>query len=470
MSYMIRKHGQLYLTTLFFLDALAVTLSWLFAYLIRFKLELVAPSGPIPSENMYLYAILPIWVVFLLSGRVAGFVYSSSRQSPLDRVFGVLRLTSVSVLMLMAITFFVREATFSRIMVGYFWGIATIMLFLSHQLVDLLVKEMHLRGVNLKKVLIVGAGELGQQVVERLGKNPEIGFSVVGYLSHSPEEVGKIFKDHKVLGVYQELVRVIRENKVDQIFIALPSKAHDHLEEILVSLGEETVDIKLVPDLLRYMDLHSGVEELDGMPLINLSESPLYGWNIILKRVSDIVLSGLAIILTFPVMVLVAIALSLESRGPLIYRQERMGLDRNVFWMYKFRSMKVEAENQTGPVWAKENDDRRTRVGTILRSTSLDELPQLFNVFKGQMSLVGPRPERPVFVDEFKKSIPFYMLRLKMKAGLTGWAQVNGWRGNTSLEKRIEFDLYYIKNWSLSFDLKILVMTLWKGLINRHAY
>jgi len=306
--------------------------------------------------------------------------------------------------------------------------------------------------------------------VERLEKRPEIGFSVVGYLSHSPEKVGKTFMDHKVLGVYQELVRVIRENKVDQIFIALPLKAHDRLEEILTSLGEETVDIKLVPDLLRYMDLHSGVEELDGMPLINLSESPLYGWNIILKRVSDIVFSGFAIILTFPVMVLVAIALRLESRGPLIYRQERMGLDRDVFWMYKFRSMKAGAEDQTGPVWAKENDDRRTRVGTILRSTSLDELPQLFNVFRGQMSLVGPRPERPVFVDEFKKSIPFYMLRLKMKAGVTGWAQVNGWRGNTSLQKRIEFDLYYIKNWSLLFDLKILVMTLWKGLINRHAY
>ena len=419
---------------------------------------------------MYLYAILPIWVVFLLNGRAFGFVYPSSRQSSLDRFFGVLRLASVSVLILMAITFFIRDLTFSRIMVVYFWIIVTIMLFLSHQLVSLLVKEMHIRGVNLKKVLIVGAGELGQKVVERLEKRPEIGFSVVGYLSHSPEKVGKTFKDHKVLGVYQELVRVIRENEVDQLFIALPLKAHDSLEEILTSLGEETVDIKLVPDLLRYMDLHSGVEELDGMPLINLSESPLYGWNIILKRVSDIVLSGFAIILTFPVMVLVAVALRLESRGPLIYRQERMGLDRNVFWMYKFRSMKAEAENQTGPVWAKENDDRRTRVGMILRATSLDELPQLFNVFRGQMSLVGPRPERPVFVDEFKKSIPFYMLRLKMKAGLTGWAQVNGWRGNSSLQKRIEFDLYYIKNWSLFFDLKILVMTLWKGLINRHAY
>jgi Undecaprenyl-phosphate glucose phosphotransferase len=470
LSYMIRKHGQLYLTTLFFLDALAVALSWLFAFYIRFKFELIAPSGPIPSENMYLYAMGPIWIVFLLNGRVFGFGYQSSKQSWFEQILGVLRLTSISVLMLMAATFFFRELTFSRIMVVYFWAIVTIMLFLSHRLVSLLVKEMHIRGINQKKVLVIGAGELGQKVALRLDQKPEIGFSVVGYLSESSESVGESFEGNKILGVYQDVVRVIKEYNVSQLFIALPHKAHDCLEEILISLGEETVDIKLVPDLLRYMDLHSGVEDLDGMPMINLFESPLYGWNIILKRFSDIVFSGFAIILTFPIMVLIAIILKVESRGPVIYRQERMGLDRNVFWIYKFRSMKTEAEDQTGPVWAKENDDRRTRVGTFLRETSLDELPQLFNVFTGQMSLVGPRPERPVFVEEFKKSIPFYMLRLKMKAGLTGWAQVNGWRGNTSLEKRIECDLYYIKNWSLLFDLKILFMTVWKGLVNRHAY
>jgi Undecaprenyl-phosphate glucose phosphotransferase len=467
---MIRKHGQLYLTALFCFDGLAVTLSWWFSYLIRFKLEIIATSGPIPGENLYLYSIIPIWIVFFINGRVLGFSYQSIKQSTLDHFFSALRLATVSILFLMAITFFFREVTFSRILVSYFWVITTLMLFFSHQLASLLVREMYIRGINLKKVLVVGAGELGQKVVERLDKHPEIGFSIVGYLSDSPENIGKTLKNHPVLGLYHEVVRVIREKKVDQLFIALPLKSSDRLEEILTSMGEETVDIKLVPDLLRYIDLHSGVEELDGMPLINLCESPLYGWNIIIKRASDIVLSGLATVLLFPVMITIAIFIKSETRGPLIYRQERMGLDGNVFWMYKFRSMKLAAEDQTGPVWAKENDDRRTQVGTILRKTSLDELPQLFNVLKGEMSLVGPRPERPVFVDEFKKSIPFYMLRLKMKAGLTGWAQVNGWRGNTSLEKRIEFDLYYIKNWSLLFDLKILVMTLWKGLINRHAY
>lgn len=467
---MIKKHGQFYLTAIFFFDSLAVALAWLCAYIVRFEIEIIPKAGPIPSENMYLYALFPIWAVFLINSRLLGYTKPFSMSSYSNEFLATLKVTTLSLLLLAAGTFFYRELTFSRIMAVYFWFLANLFLFLSHLLVRFLIKEMHIRGMNLRKVLVVGAGELGQKVVQKLDRYPEIGFSVVGYLSHNPDKVGKSIDGHRVLGLYQDITRFIKDYDVDQLFIALPMNAHDRLEEILTDLGEETVDIKLVPDLLRYMDLQSGVEDLDGMPVINLTESPLYGWNTVLKRASDIVLSGLAILITFPIMVLISIVIKLESRGPLIYSQERMGLDRRVFWMYKFRSMKIDAENQTGPVWAKEEDDRRTRVGTFLRSTSLDELPQLFNVFMGQMSLVGPRPERPVFVDEFKRSIPFYMLRLKMKAGLTGWAQVNGWRGNTSLQKRIEFDLYYIKNWSLLFDIKILFMTLWKGLINRHAY
>ena len=240
------------------------------------------------------------------------------------------------------------------------------------------------------------------------------------------------------------------------MYIALPLHSHDRMEKILKNLDEETVDIKVVPDLLKFMNLQAGVEELDGLPVVNLTESPLYGWNIVIKRTSDIVLSALAIIVSSPLLVLIAIIIKLESRGPVIFSQERAGLDGKGFEMFKFRSMRVDAEDKTGPVWASKEDDRRTRLGTFLRKTSFDEFPQLFNVLCGDMSLVGPRPERPVFVKDFKKSIPRYMLRLKMKAGLTGWAQVNGWRGNTSLDKRIEFDLYYIKNWSLFFDFKII--------------
>ena len=254
------------------------------------------------------------------------------------------------------------------------------------------------------------------------------------------------------------------------MYIALPLSAHNRMEKILENLGEETVDIKVVPDLLQFMNLQAGVEDLDGLPVINLTESPFYGWNLITKRISDIVFSTLAIIVSGPLLVVIAIVIKLESKGSIVFRQERIGLDGKEFEMLKFRSMRMDAEDKTGPVWASSDDERRTRLGTFLRKTSFDELPQLFNVLAGDMSLVGPRPERPVFVNEFRKSIPKYMLRLKVKAGLTGWAQVNGWRGNTSLEKRIEFDLYYIKNWSLLFDLKIILMTFWKGFINPHAY
>ena len=467
---MIRKHSQLYSTAIFFFNSFSIALAWLSAYLFRFELELFLSASTPPADNMYLYALLPVWLIFYINSRLLGHDKPISMHSPTIEYFSILKLTSLSVVLLTAVTFFYRELSFSRIMAVYFWIFSNIFLFLSHRLVRLLVKEIHSRGMNLQKVLIVGAGELGQKVVEKLNLHPEIGFSVMGYLSNKPEKVGKELSGYKVLGLYEDLNQCIKEFEVSQLFIALPLNAHDQLEKILASLEVETVDIKLVPDLLRYMDLQSGIEELDGMPMINLTESPLYGWNTLFKRGSDIILSGLAISITFPIMILIVFAIKLTSRGPLLYKQERMGLDRAVFMMYKFRSMRIGAETETGPVWAKEDDDRRTPIGTFLRSTSLDELPQLFNVFMGQMSLVGPRPERPVFVDEFKKSVPFYMLRLKMKAGLTGWAQVNGWRGNTSLEKRIEFDLYYIKHWSLLFDIKILFLTIWKGLINRHAY
>ena len=470
MTGMIRKHGQIYSTAILFFNSFAVALAWLCAYLIRFKVEFFAEAGSVPSQNMYLYVLLPIWLIFFVNSRILGHSKPISIRTPTSEIVAILKLTSLSILLLTAITFFYREFSFSRIMTVYFWFFSNIFLFIAHRLARFLVKVMRGRGMNLHKVLVVGAGELGQKVVQKLDLYPEIGFSVVGYLSHDSDKVGTSIGEHKVLGLYKDMHQCIKEYEVSQLFVALPSSSHELLQETLSNLEEETVDIKLVPDLLGYMDLQSGIEELDGMPVINLTESPLYGWNTLFKRVSDLFLSSLAILITFPLMVLIAIVIKLESRGPLLYKQERMGLDRDVFWMYKFRSMKPGAEKQSGPVWAKENDDRRTRVGTFLRSTSLDELPQFFNVFVGQMSLVGPRPERPIFVDEFKKSIPFYMLRLKMKAGLTGWAQVNGWRGNTSLEKRIEFDLYYIKNWSLLFDMKILFLTIWKGLINRHAY
>jgi exopolysaccharide biosynthesis polyprenyl glycosylphosphotransferase len=216
--------------------------------------------------------------------------------------------------------------------------------------------------------------------------------------------------------------------------------------------------------------LRGGIEEFEGVPLIRLRESPLYGWNRALKRTLDLAVGGLALTLALPLMALITAAIKLSSPGPVLLRQERMGIDGRRFTMLKFRTMRTDAEADTGPVWAAADDPRRTRVGALLRRFSLDELPQLWNVLKGEMSLVGPRPERPVFVESFRRSLPGYMLRHKVKAGMTGWAQINGWRGNTSLEKRLEFDLYYIERWSLGFDLKILLHTLWRGFFDKNAY
>ena len=468
---MLKKHGQLFLTVAIFFDSIVISFSWLASFYIHFKTSFGPPPRSVtPDIEIYLVALIPVLIVFMSSIRLCG-LYQPQRGKLLSQYFfNVIKVTSISVLLLAAITFFYREGSFSRFVAIYFFCLVTILMVVSHLLVHLVLKKIRTLGFNVRYVLIVGTGVLAQSVVEKINLHSEYGFNIIGLLTSQPEELNNEFGGVRVLGTFSEISAVIHKYRVDQLFLALPLDAYDEMEGILDSLGEETVDIKVVPDLLKFMNLQSGVEDLDGLPIVNLSESPLHGWNIVVKRISDIVFSSIFIILSSPFLILIAIIIKFESAGSIIYTQKRVGLDGNIFEMFKFRSMQVGAEDETGPIWASKEDNRRTRLGTFLRKTSIDELPQLFNVFMGDMSLVGPRPERQVFVDKFKKSIPKYMLRLKMKAGLTGWAQVNGWRGNTSLDKRIEFDLYYIKHWSLLLDLKIIFMTLWKGFVNPHAY
>ena len=468
---MLKKHGQLFLASVIILDSIAIIFSWLAAFYIHFETSFgPSPRYIIPEISIYLYALIPVWIVFLFSIRLCA-LYQPLRGKPFTiEIYKIIKVTFLSVIILSASTFFYREGSFSRFVAAYFFIIVTVLMVFSHFLVRVILAEVRKRGFNLRHVLIVGSGELGQSLAERINQHPEFGLKIVGFLSSHPEKIGIEINGIKIIGLYNEIPKIIQLFGVDQLYIALPLHAQDRLEKVLNSLNEETVDVKVVPDLLRFMNLQTGVDELDGLPIINLAESPLYGWNVILKRISDIIFSVILIVILSPLFIILAIIIKLESTGPIIFWQERMGLDGKLFEMLKFRSMKVDAEQITGPVWASKVDNRRTRLGTFLRKTSIDELPQLFNVLIGDMSLVGPRPERPVFVKEFKKSIPKYMLRLKMKAGLTGWAQVSGWRGNTSLDKRIEFDLYYIKNWSLLFDFKIILMTVWKGFVNPNAY
>jgi Undecaprenyl-phosphate glucose phosphotransferase len=468
---MLKKHGQLFLSIVTLFDSVVIIFSWFAAFYIHFQTSLGPPPRyATPEIDIYLFALIPVWIVFMVSVRICG-LYQPLRGKPLStEFFKITQVSSLSIIILAALTFFYREESFSRFVAIYFFIFVTILMIVSHMLARIFLAKVRALGFNVRHVLIVGTGDLAQSVADKICLHSEYGFNIVGFIADEVKKINSEINGIRIIGSFSEMPAVIHKYGIDQLFIALPLKEYDLMDTVLDYLGKETIDVKVVPDLIKYMNFQSGVEELDGLPIVNLTESPLHGWNLIVKRISDIIFSAIFILVSSPLLILLAMIIKFESIGPVIYRQTRVGLDGNIFEMFKFRSMRMDAEEQTGPVWASRGDNRRTPLGTFLRKTSMDELPQLFNVFIGEMSLVGPRPERQVFVDEFKNTIPKYMLRLKMKAGLTGWAQVNGWRGNTSLEKRIEFDLYYINNWSLFLDIKIIVLTFWKGFINTNAY
>jgi Undecaprenyl-phosphate glucose phosphotransferase len=317
--------------------------------------------------------------------------------------------------------------------------------------------------------LIVGAGELGRMVADKVIEHRELGFKLIGFLDDraAGDHIG--YRGLPLLGMLADSDEIIRRERIDHLYVALPLEEHVKMLGLVEATSREGVDVHVVPDLLQFIALRARLENLDGVPIISLNDVPLRGFNSLLKRVIDIGISGVALLGLGLPFLLIATLIKRTSRGPVFYRQERMGLDGRAFEVHKFRSMYLGAEDETGPVWARDNDPRCTPVGRWLRKFDLDELPQLWNVLRGDMSIVGPRPERPYFVEQFKHRIPQYMLRHKVKAGITGWAQVNGWRGNTSLEKRIEYDLYYIENWSVGLDLKIMWLTLLRGL-QKHAY
>ena len=390
--------------------------------------------------------------------------------APLGRLLWPLfRATTVGVVISIAIAWFVKPYEFSRLVFVHFWVFLTIVLLIYRPLVRL-AWTRHGKERAGEGVIIVGVEDLGRLVAKKLINHPELGLRVEGFLTGKAEFLGREVDGLKVLGSYDDINRILAEKPVSLVIIALPLSAHDRILDVLNNIADEMVDVKVVPDLFRQVSLSGSVEEFDGIPFIGLRGSPMQGWARVAKRATDMAGSLAGLIALSPLLALLAAAVKISSPGPVLYKQKRMGLDGKVFTMLKFRSMRTDAEEECGPVWACADDPRRTWLGTFMRRTSLDELPQLWNTLKGEMSLVGPRPERPEFISEFKSNVPRYMLRHKMKAGITGWAQINGWRGNTSLERRIEHDLYYIEHWSLGLDFKIMLLTLVRGLIHPNAY
>lgn len=454
-------------------DLLALTTGFLGAWYVRFGSgHLPVPKG-VPDFDRYLELLAPVLLLFPLVFYFHGLYQGRSPKSRVDEAFSVLIAVGLGTVLLSgALTFYrplhqtnpAEPFTYSRSFLLFFalFSVVAVVLFRAGS--RSLLKTASLRFGEREKILIVGAGRLGREVAQKLISHRDLGVEVVGFLDDDPGKAQRQFSGVPVLGTLRDIESVLEQVRPDQVLVALPLEAHKKMLRVLQTVARECVEVKLVPDILQYATLKATLEDLDGTPIINLSQVPLQGWHSLVKRVLDLGISAMGLLLLAPAFGLIALAIWLEDRGPIFYSQERMGLDGRLFRIWKFRSMRVDAEATTGPVWAIKDDPRRTRVGAFLRRWSLDELPQLWNVLRGEMSLVGPRPERPAFVAEFKQRLPQYMLRHRVKAGITGWAQVHGWRGNTSIRKRLEYDLYYIENWSLALDLKILWMTLRHGL------
>ena len=468
---MLKAHSRLVENLALAGDLFLISACWVWSYWIRFHLmprvHLLPVTG-LPPFRDYALQLLPILIVWGIAFRTFDLYRPNRLGSRRAEWWDVAKASTVGAVVLVAIMSFVfRGHDYSRLVILMFLAQSIVAVSLARAALREALRFARRHGYNLRYAIVVGGGEPAAEVLRVLNRRRDVGIFVLGLLSDKKE----VPENEKWLGGIEDIRAVLDRQQVDIVFIALPHADAARLTTVLSGIGDEPIAIHLVPDVFSLVPARGGVEEFEMIPFIHLRESRLYGWNRVLKRTFDLVFGTVALVGAAPVMLGIAVALKLASPGPVFYRQERMGVDGRRFRMLKFRTMRVDAEAETGPVWAREGDPRRTAVGVFLRRTSLDELPQLFNVLRGEMSLVGPRPERPSFVEDFRKRVPGYMLRHKMKAGMTGWAQIKGWRGNTSIEKRIEYDLYYIERWSLAFDLKILLLTIWDALrINRNAH
>jgi Undecaprenyl-phosphate glucose phosphotransferase len=456
--------------------------AFIVTYVVRFESGFIPTPKGQPPLDQYLDVLPIIAIVVPVAFHLQGLYRLRRGRSRIDDFFNVLVGSIIAVVFGVVVTLYVgtyyltddERATGAYQVSQWAWGIFlvlnTALGYLSRKLVREALERRWAAGIGLRRILIAGAGDLGRMVADKMLEHRELGYQIVGFLDDRAGGDHLGYRGLPLLGRLAEAPDVVRRERVDHLYVALPLEEHMRLLDVVESTSREGVDVKVVPDLLQFIALRARLEDLDGIPVINLNDVPLQGVNAFVKRALDVAISAAALALMALPALLIAWLIKRDSPGPAFYSQERMGLDGKQFTVYKFRTMPVDAESETGPIWADEDDPRATRMGRRLRRHDLDEWPQFWNVLKGEMSIVGPRPERPFFVEQFKQRIPQYMLRHKVKAGITGWAQVNGWRGNTSIEKRIEYDLYYIENWSVSLDLKIMWLTLIRGVFPpRHA-
>ncbi len=469
---MIKDNQKLFNRLHLLIDALVTAISYLMAWYLKFATSLAEtdPTVGVLDMRTYfraLYILVPLYVVLYYFFNMYAPKRATRRKY---EIFAILKANTVGLILFMTLLYAINQLDISRFVLGSFYIINIILTTLCRTMIRNILYFFRRKGYNLKYILLVGYSSAAEEYITRIIANPQWGYVIRGILDDTIPS-GTVYKGVKVVGRIENIKYILPENKLDEIAITLALKDYEHLESIVDLCEKSGVHTKFIPDYNSLVPSHPYTEDLMGLPVINIRYVPLTNaLNGILKRTTDIIGASLAIILSSPIMLISALMIKATSEGPVIFKQERVGLHNKVFKMYKFRTMEVQKQTAEENAWTVKDDPRVTKIGKFLRKTSLDELPQFFNILMGEMSMVGPRPERPQFVEKFKEEIPRYMIKHQVRPGLTGWAQVNGYRGDTSIRKRIEYDLYYIENWSLAFDFKILFLTIFKGFVNKNAY
>lgn len=453
-------------------DAAVICAAYLLAWIYKFLILKDARGLSFYQYFAALYLIVPLYLVLYLAFNL----YTSKRlQGRRLEIGNIIKANSIGLLIIMGALFLLRDYAsyanhYSRTLLFYFYAVNIVLEAAVRNLIRMVLRRMRRSGFNLRHIIFVGYSSAAEAFIDRIIGNPQWGYKVKGILDDN-KETGYTYRGIPVLGTTDELGPILDNNQLDEIALTLSLQEYYKLKRIVAICEKSGVHTKFVPDYNDIIPTRPYTEDLMGLPVVNIRHVPLTNtFNMICKRAMDIAGAVAAVIIFSPVMLVTAILVKTTSKGPLIYKQERVGLHNQTFQMYKFRSMEVQSPRSEKQAWTTRNDPRVTPVGKIIRRTSIDELPQLFNILKGDMSLVGPRPERPFFVEKFREEIPRYMVKHQVRPGMTGWAQVNGYRGDTSIKKRIEYDLYYIENWTIGLDIRILLQTFTKGFVNKNAY
>ena len=467
---MIKENQRLLNIILVLVDVLVIVVSLISSFWLRFNTTLFGPIGGhlgIQSYIIFLvFAVIPVYLILYFAfglykpRRTYKNIFSEATQ--------IIKVNTLAFFVLVSILFIINQPNFSRIMLFLLAIIATFLGIIERFIVRSFLKRIRINNRNLKHILIVGDNELAYSFALKIKDNPYLGFVVSGFLGR-PEHIGLKTAGSQVIGSFKDLDDILENNRFDRVVLAIPLKYYYRINELVESCEKVGIKAEIIPDYIRYFPAQPSVDMIEDIPIINIRYVPLDDeFNKFLKYTSDYIISIIAIIITSPIMIVTAIAIKLTSRGPIIFKQERIGHNGKPFMMYKFRSMKVQNPKDEKSEWTTEDDPRKTVVGNFIRRTSIDELPQFFNVLKGDMSVVGPRPERPYFVNQFKETVPKYMVKHQVKPGITGWAQIHGCRGDTSIKKRIEYDIEYVENWHMGLDLAIMIKTVLKK--NGNAY